>query len=184
MAELITTKQRMTTAEFRLLPESNLPMELINGELIVSPSPKSPHQESHSKLSFTIQLVMPGGKLLPAPMDLYFDDENAVQPDLFWVAPESRCKLREDGYWYGPPELIVEIFSPGSVKYDKIDKFNLYEKYGVQEYWMVDPVGKYIEVWELVDGKYLRQGVFAAEHTFISKVLGDKTIQVGAIFPS
>lgn len=182
MAEMIQTKQRMTIAEFKALPETLVPTELIEGELIVSPSPKNAHQAASSKLVLVVQLVMPGGMLFHAPMDLYLDDANAVQPDLFWVAPESRCTLGEDGYWYGPPELVVEIFSPSSTVRDKITKFKLYEKHGIAEYWMVDPVAEYIEVWQLVDGRYRLQGVFAGDDTFVSKVLGEMTIQVGKIF--
>lgn len=184
MAEVMAIRQRMTAAEFKLLPESSLPTELINGELIVSASPKDDHQQVSGELYSVIKSIMAGGTLRFAPMDLYLDDANVPQPDLFWVAPESRCKLGEDGYWYGPPELIVEIFSPSSIKRDKIDKFNLYERHGVLEYWIVDPMAKYLEVWQLVNGKYALYGVFGAEHTFVSTVLGEKPIQVRLIFGS
>ncbi len=60
----------------------------------------------------------------------------------------------------------------------------LYEKYGVREYWLVDPQAQYIEVWRLEDGKFVPKGVFGPGETFVVPVLGDKLVEVGTIFCS
>jgi Uma2 family endonuclease len=84
----------------------------------------------------------------------------------------------------GPPDLLVEVFSPGTVRKDKREKYHLYERYGVREYWMVDPVGQYVEVCVWKDGKYFHQGVYGADDSFESPVLGGKTVELKGIFSS
>ncbi|KAB2857681.1 MAG: Uma2 family endonuclease, partial [Anaerolineae bacterium] len=76
---------------------------------------------------------------------------------------------------------IVEVLSPGTGRQDKNAKFNLYQKYGVREYWIADPVHKVLEVWQLQDGHYTRQGAYGPEDTFESAVLG-KVVDVSKIF--
>ncbi|MBI5670721.1 MAG: Uma2 family endonuclease [Chloroflexi bacterium] len=179
MAEM--TRARMTAAEFDQLPETNQPTELIEGELIVSPAPVPKHQRVNRCTSGVLEDLIPNGEIFYAPMDVYFDDDNIPQPDIIWVAEGSRCKIT-DKRLEGPPDLIVEIFSPGTVSRDKIDKFQLYERYGVTEYWMMDPHEAYIEVYRWQEGRYLRQGTYAPGSTFESAVLGGKTVTVAALF--
>src|SRR5574337_148219 len=144
MAQPVHT--RLTAAEFARLPESNLPTELINGELIEMNAPKDIHQKVAGQLVLLLAQAAPGGELRFSPSDVYLDDLNVVQPDLFWVSgPRSPCKLGEDGYWHGAPDLVIEIFSEGTVLRDRREKFLLYQKFGSREYWMVDPSGSYIE---------------------------------------
>jgi Uma2 family endonuclease len=127
--------------------------------------------------------AMPGGELRFSPSDVYLDDFNVVQPDLFWVSPDkSLCKLGEDGYWHGAPDLVIEIFSEGTVLRDRREKFLLYQKFGTREYWMVDPAGKYIEVWRLHGKELRRDGLFGAEDTFESAALGGVKIEVEQVF--
>lgn len=176
-----TTAQRMTIAEYQMLPETNLPTQLIDGEVIMAPSPEDPHQEV---LQATFSLVKPllkGGYVRFAPMDVYLDEINAVQPDLFWVSAENdHCKLVE-GYWYGAPDFVIEVLSPSTARLDRGKKFKLYEKYGVREYWMVDPAAQFIEVWQLVDQKFVQLGVFGPDEHFQSAVLG-QVIELKTIF--
>jgi Uma2 family endonuclease len=182
MADVART--RMTAAEFFELPETTQITELIDGELIVSPSPIKPHQDVSGNLYFLLRLLHSkiGGTVQYAPMDVHLDDENVTQPDVFWVSDSNeKCKVGEDNYWHGPPDLIVEILSPGTTRQDKVTKFALYERHGVREYWIADPKYKNLEVWSLVDGKYTRLGLFSGNDTFISTVLG-QTIEVKIIF--
>jgi len=82
----------------------------------------------------------------------------------------------------GPPDLVVEIFSPGSVLYDRGDKFDIYQRYGVREYWMIDPTEDYIEVHQLIDGKFTRLGIYGLGKQFSSPIWGGATIDVDKIF--
>ena len=80
---------------------------------------------------------------------------NAVQPDVLWNSPASRCVLVDDAYFRGAPDLVVEVLSPSTALRDKQTKFRLYEKYGVREYWIVEPTAQYVEVWALVEAKFV-----------------------------
>lgn len=176
------TKTRMTSADYMTLPETTQPMQLIDGEIIVSPAPKDDHQKVVTNAVPVLKVLIPDGQLRVAPADLTLDEFNTPQPDLFWISSENtRCKLM-DGYWHGAPDLIIEVLSPGTARVDRGRKFTIYEKHGVREYWMVDPVGQYIEVYRLEDGKFVRQGIFGPDESFVSHVLGDKTVEVAALF--
>jgi Uma2 family endonuclease len=178
---MLQSRVRLSAAEFFALPETNLPTELLHGELVVSPSPVPKHQRASRKFLILLDDIIPDGEIFTAPMDLYLDEQNIPQPDLIWVAANSQCKITEKRL-EGTPELIVEIFSPGTAKIDRSDKYKLYERHGVKEYWMVDPYGEYVEVCCLIDGKYMQQGIYGAGEQFISPVLGGKTIDLTAIF--
>ncbi len=178
----IAPRTRMTSAEFLALPESNLPMELLNGEIIMVPAPSISHQLVTGNAFLILHTLKPDGVVMFAPTDVYFDDENTVQPDVLWCsAQNTHCIRVEDHYWQGAPDLIVEVLSPGTGRQDKNAKFNLYQKYGVPEYWIADPVHKVLEVWQLQDGRYTRQGAYGPEDTFESAVLG-KSVDVSKIF--
>jgi Uma2 family endonuclease len=114
-------------------------------------------------------------------LSVYLDDENIPQPDVIWIAPNSKCTIGEK-YLIGAPDLVVEVFSPSTALRDKTDKFRLYEKHGVREYWMLDAVAKYIEVWQLENGKFVQKGVYGPGATFTPAVFPGETIDVAAIF--
>ncbi len=140
------TKTRATVADYRKLPEG-AKYELVDGEIIERenpdmPGPKIKHQALSTRLVIGLgrHIVENGlGLLLHAPADVYFDEENAFQPDLLFIAETRVATLvREDGV-YGAPDLVIEILSPSSAYYDLKSKFQVYEKYGVREYFIVDP---------------------------------------------
>jgi Uma2 family endonuclease len=176
------TKIRMTAAEYRQLPITNNMQELINGELIVPPSPMTPHQRIVLKLAWLLRESIPNGEIFIAPMDVYFDEDNVLQPDVFWVAEDGQC-IERDGYFYGAPELVVEVHSPSTAKQDKQTKFDIYEKHAVKEYWMADPVGSVLEVWQRKDEAFQRLGVFGEGDRFTSRALG-KELKLKGIFTS
>ncbi len=140
------TKTRATVADYRKLPEG-AKYELVDGEIIEKanpdmPGPKIKHQALSTRLVIGLgrHIAENGlGLLLHAPADVYFDEENAFQPDLLFIA-EARVEtlVREDGV-YGAPDLVIEILSPSTAYYDLKSKFQVYEKYGVREYFIVDP---------------------------------------------
>ncbi len=182
MAEAVRT--RITAAEYAQMPETTQPMELIDGGIIQLPTPKHPHQRLAVHSIQFLSPLLPGGELCVAPSDVHLDELNVVQPDIFWVAgPKSRCKLGNDGYWHGAPDLVIEILSPSTALRDKRDKFELYERHGVREYWLMEPDAQYVEVWELSRGQFRQKGIFGRENTFESAVLGGKQIALSALFP-
>lgn len=179
MAQFITS--RMTAEEYFMLPETQQPTELLDGELIVSPAPVPKHQRSSRQLEMLIEELKLNGEVFHAPIDLYLDKANIPQPDIVWIAANSRCIVGEK-YLQGPPEMIVEIFSPSTETKDRKTKFNLYQRYAIPEYWMVDPELEFIEVYVFENGAYKRLGLFEPGETFISPILGGKTVEVSHAF--
>lgn len=178
MADVART--RMTAAEFFELPETTQITELLDGELIVSPTPVPVHQRLSRRLARLVEDKMPHGEVFTAPLSVYLDEANIPEPDVIWVAANSRCKVGEK-YLEGPPDLVIEILSPSTSKRDKEKKFDLYERFEIYEYWIVDPANEDLTVWILEQGNYKRLGVFKSGDTFTSPVLG-QAIEVKEIF--
>lgn len=174
-------KIRMTAQEFFELPETNTPTELIEGELILSPSPIPVHQRIIGLIYLLLTKLIPNGEVFFAPIDVYFDEDNIPQPDVVWVSENGNCTIGEKRL-ISAPDLIVEVFSHGTVRTDKKKKFRLYQKYGVREYWMVDPVEQYIEVWQHDGERFILIDVFDSDDTFASPVLNGQEVEVKAIF--
>jgi Uma2 family endonuclease len=173
-------KIQMTAAEFLALPETNQPTQLIDGEIIVSPSPIPVHQDLILQAAPYLKTLIPDGRVMIFPIDVYLDAVNVVQPDILWVSANSKCTIGQK-YLSGPPDLIIEVLSPGTAREDRTVKFLLYEKFGVREYWIVDPA-KLVEVWVLDGARFVRQGIYKVDETFNSPVLGSKTVVVKTIF--
>ena len=176
-------KIRIDATEFLQLPESNQLTQLIGGEVLVSPAPLLAHQRIVGAVYQLLLRLIPDGEVFLAPTDVYFDESNVLQPDVFWVSDQNQQCVPVDGrYLKGAPDLCVEVLSPGSARHDRTIKFLLYEKYGVREYWIADPATNTLEVWRLQDTQFVRQGGFAVKDQFDSVVLHGQAVQVNAIF--
>ena len=76
---------------------------------------------------------------------------------------------------------MVEVISPGSERYDKVDKFRIYEKNGVKEYWITHPDAKYLEMWQLIEGAFQKFGIYKMDESFMSPLL-QKMVHLAEIF--
>ncbi|MCA4897953.1 MAG: Uma2 family endonuclease [Bacteroidota bacterium] len=127
---------------YEMLPEGTL-AELIDNQLFMSPAPNTSHFKTAKKIAKNFdKLIEEAGRgfVFYAPFDVYLDKkQNAVQPDIFIVLASNAGKIETHGNFIGVPDLIVEVLSPSNKEYDMTKKKNLYEKFGVQEYWIVDP---------------------------------------------
>jgi len=145
---------------FKMLPEGTL-AEIINGNLYMSPAPTPEHQRIIRMLTIAISSFVDNsssGEVLFAPCDVFLDEHsNAVQPDIIYVSAEKKIIIREDAI-HGIPDMLIEILSPGNSDHDLIRKKNLYEKFGVPEYWIVSPETKETVGFFLKDGKYSESG--------------------------
>jgi Uma2 family endonuclease len=142
---------------YRMLPEGTL-AEIINNQIIMSPSPFSKHQKVLNRINNRLYNYFEASSLaeiFTAPLDVYLDEtSNAVQPDIIVVLKENLGIIKEHGHIHGVPDLLVEILSPGNKEYDLIKKKDLYESFGVKEYWIVDPETRLALGYKLHDGKY------------------------------
>ena len=95
------------------------------------------------------------GEIFTAPFDVYLDEEeNAIQPDIFFISRAKAHIVEDNGHVHGVPDMIIEILSPGNKKHDQIVKKALYEKFGVKEYWIIDPDTKRTNGYILKDNSY------------------------------
>lgn len=141
-------------ADYWQLPEGE-PVELVRGRLIMSPSPSTLHQTVISRLIRILQRAedVADGFMFVSPMDVILSDDTILQPDLLYIAKE-RCDIVGDRV-EGPPDLAIEILSPGTDRRDRTEKLDLYAKYGVAEYWIVDPAAQLFEFLLLERGRFV-----------------------------
>jgi Uma2 family endonuclease len=159
------------------LPETNLPVELWNGEIIMSPAPHPDHQRIVRNFFRKLdQLVAERqlGEVLFSPVDVVLTPHRVVQPDVLFIA-----KARHDivgSCVDGAPDLVMEVISAGSWQRDRIEKKALYESAGVAEYWLIDPDAGTIEVFALIKDVYQLHSKAEGKQLAKSKLLaGFKT---------
>ncbi|MVN20091.1 Uma2 family endonuclease [Mucilaginibacter arboris] len=152
----ITEKKKYTEKDYQLL-EEGAPFQLINGDLVMSPSPSSYHQLLSARIFKIIdafsEKINADGLCLYAPLDVVLDEENIFQTDLIYISGERKKELFHDRIM-GAPDLIVEILSPSTAYYDLQQKKNFYERYGVKEYLIIDPKHFYAEAYVLRENKF------------------------------
>ncbi|NPB04180.1 MAG: Uma2 family endonuclease, partial [Thermotogae bacterium] len=133
------------------------------------------------KLITWVEIEKGMGEILPAPFDVILGERVVVQPDIVFIAKEN-LKNVKGGRLFGPPDLVVEIVSPQTVRRDTFVKKRLYAEAGVKEYWIVYPEERAIEVWVLKDGKYELHSVAEGEGKVRSEVLKGLEVDVKEVF--
>jgi Uma2 family endonuclease len=182
-----TTRTRINSDEYYQLPEYQQQdlIQLINGEVIIGMPPILKHQAIVGEILFLLMTIARkvGGKAFTSPVEVYLDDSNVYEPDVVFVASDNLdITQRDEKRIVGAPNLVVEVLSPSTAKFDRQEKYQAYEKHGVGEYWIVDPVHEVVEVWNMSEnGTYARQGAFAGDDVLYSRVL-EEDIHVKAIF--
>ena len=171
-----TIQTGISAGEYYQLPEYEQHdlIQLIDGKVIIGMPPIPKHQRIVGKILFLLMTIAnkKGGEALTSPIEVYLDEHNVFEPDVLYLKPDSACEVGEKRLT-GAPDLVVEVLSPSTAKYDRQQKYQSYEQHGVSEYWIVDPVHETVEVWVLGDEKFQRQGAYAAADTFKSAVLGE-----------
>ncbi len=132
---------KLTYADYELFPDDGLRHEIIDGEHYVTASPVTRHQRISMNLFYLIRSHLethPIGEVFYAPFDVVLSFTDVVVPDLIYLS-KSRAHLLTAKNLQGAPDLVVEILSPGTRSRDERLKRDLYERVGVEEYWLVDP---------------------------------------------
>ena len=132
---------KLTYADYELFPDDDLRHEIINGEHYVTASPITRHQRISLSLLHLIQSYLdthPIGELFSAPFDVVLSFSDVVVPDLIYLS-KGRAHLLTEKNLQGAPDLVVEILSLSTRPRDEQLKRRLYERVGVEEYWLVDP---------------------------------------------
>lgn len=147
---MATQVEFKTIDDIEAIPDDGNRYELIEGEIFMSRAPGITHQRTLRNLMecfFNYLAGNPVGEILPGP-GLIFDEHNAVIPDLVFVSNRKRERIMSGERLIGSPELVIEIVSPGkeNEERDKETKVRLYGKFGVKEYWVVDPGNQTITI--------------------------------------
>ncbi len=165
--------------------------EIIDGKIyLMVPAPTFHHQDISMCLSNLIYEFLKGKdcKVVASPIDVVLveedegekDSRNVVQPDIIVVCDEE--KITHKGI-VGAPDICIEILSPHTSAKDKKEKFYLYEKYGVKEYWLVHPDDKTVTIFKLDEaGSYGRPEVYADDDKFDCTLLKGLSIDLTQIF--
>jgi Uma2 family endonuclease len=138
-------------AEFARLPDDGKRYEVIDGELYVTPSPNP----VHTRIAFNLAQLLEAfaakhqlGWVVPAPVDVLLGEDDYVQPDVVFLRRERGAKVTERGIEV-PPDLVVEVLSPSTAFRDRGLKRERYARFGVPEYWIIDPAARRVEVYHL-----------------------------------
>ena len=184
---MLTTSRRYTLADYEALPEG-APYQLIAGSLVMSPAPIPYHQKYVGRIYALLDAFVDDhwlGETFLSPIDVYFNEMDAYQPDIIFIAAHRLGIIGEKNV-QGAPDIIVEVLS-SNAKHDLVEKKEVYEASGVREYWIVDSERKSIDVLENVQGKFGnefrlfsrgRSGVGSVE----SKVLEGFAIELEYVF--
>ena len=144
-------------ADLQQMPDDGRQYELYDGEVRVVPSPTNRHQFVLLNLVAVLMeyAQQHGGRLLFAPSDVVFTQYDVVQPDVLYFSEARRRLVELDAPTSAAPDLTVEVVSPGTSAHDRVRKQATYARFGVREYWIVDPFEETIEILAL-DGSVYR----------------------------
>jgi Uma2 family endonuclease len=147
---------RFVRADFEALPEvagDGIRYELLDGAIVVTPSPGVRHQVAVTALWRVLDDARPPGlHVLVAPLDVHLPTDDILEPDVLVIEDSAVVDDKVQG---GVPVLVVEVLSPSSRRRDVGDKLTAYRDAGVPAYWVVDPVNPRLRVWELREGEYV-----------------------------
>lgn len=150
-----TTNKHWTAAELRAIPDDRNRYEIIDGELLVSPSPTYAHQRLVTRLLIRINAYLEEhriGEVIVSPADVELADDTVVQPDVF-VAPLVDGKPPRTWKELGRLLLVIEVLSPSTARADRTVKRQRFQREGIPEYWIVDGDARIVERWRPEDGR-------------------------------
>lgn len=175
---------RFTYEDYKLLPDDKR-HEILEGELLKRPAPSVPHQKTLGRLYRMLAEFVEGnalGEVLLSPTDVILSSETVIQPDLLFVSQERLSIIDRDGV-NAAPDMVAEILSPSTASRDQVVKRKLYAKYGVREYWVVNPDSRMVEVAVLGAGGLESWRTFPVGTTLASPLWPGLALQVSALFP-
>ena len=156
----------LTYEDYVATPDDGMRYEIHDGELSVSPAPTFRHQQLLARLLVALRAHVSAndlGELVPAPVAVVLAATTVVEPDLVSLSKDRLGLVSARGTVDGAPTLVIEIASPSTARRDRQTKKQLYERYGVPYYWIVDPDARAIEVYRHDGGRYGGEDVRAGE---------------------
>jgi Uma2 family endonuclease len=176
----------MTVDDLEAMPEDGNRYEVIEGELFVSCAPGLTHQIVTSNIIHILRDYLdehPLGAIVPTP-GLIFDRYSGVIPDLVFYTHQRGAEIIAREKLNAAPELVIEILSPGrpNIERDRVAKFQLYGKYGVQEYWIVDIDQRAVEISRTQGSTLALDAILTADNLVTSPLLPGFTCPASSFF--
>ncbi len=182
---MLKEKIRLTYNDYLTLPDEKR-YELIEGELFMVPAPDFYHQIVSGNIEFHLMDFVKKrnlGVVVDAPVDVVLSPENVLQPDILFISTERKHIITKKNV-SGAPDLVIEILSPSTQERDKLVKRDIYSKYGVKEYWIVDPVEKNIEVMIQGHEGYKLHAIFLNDEVLTSPLIEGFLLPLKEVFAS
>jgi len=180
----LNTKIKFTYKDYKSLPESETRRyELLEGELIMVPSPSFEHQRISRNLEFIMHSFVQEknlGTIIHAPLDVHLG-EDVVQPDILFIS-QGRSPIITEEEIRGAPDLVIEILSPATAERDQTYKKTLYARHEVKEYWIVDPEEKTIKVMTLGKAGFESSGKYGKSDILRSSIFSGLIITLSEVF--
>jgi Uma2 family endonuclease len=177
---------KFTYEHLKLIPPDRNRYEIVDGELFVSPAPKTLHQRIVANLLTALHQHVRRhrlGEVFVAPVDVVFARGTVLEPDLLFVSTSRLHYIGEDNL-SGPPDLAVEVISESTKRLDREVKLKQYALYGVSEYWLVDPDGSSVEVFRLKGEEYELAERLAFGDTLTSPLFPGLELAVAGLWES
>jgi Uma2 family endonuclease len=176
------TQPKKTAADWAKLPEG-YKYQLIDGEFVEWPSMTLREHDARMEIGLALYQHVKSRKLGEAmfvPFDVHLTDCDIYQPDIIFVSNENLHYIEEDGV-HGPPDLVIEVLSRSTAGFDLLLKKDGYEKFGVKEYWIVDPMDKTVETF-INSSTGFQSSFVGKEGTVCSSVLPEFCVELQSIF--
>ena len=174
---------KFTYEDYKHTPEDKR-YELLDGDLIMVPAPRTGHQRTSREIEFALHTFVTEndlGEVFDAPYDVVLSETDVVQPDILFVSKERSYIVTEDNI-RGAPDLVIEVLSPSTAQRDRTLKRTLYALHGVPEYWQADSDAKNVLVLTLEDGQYKVAGIYGEGQTLTSPLLPGFTLEIDRVF--
>ena len=186
MAPMELQGRRVSYDDLAQMPEDGRRYELYDGEVFVVPSPVLRHQVVALRLWRILDDYAnhTGGLAVASPMDVVFSNYDVVQPDVVFLTADSMRTVSLMDRVRQAPDLAVEVLSPSTASNDRGRKMRMFQRYGVPEYWIVDPIEETIEIYRLAEFEYEPVGTFSGGVTMRSAALPDLTLVPASVFPA
>ncbi len=176
-----------TYDDYMRMPDDGKRYEILDGELIELTSPNRQHQQILGRLFRVLSEYVENnvlGEVYIGPFDVRLSLINVIQPDVLFISTNNLRILDNDLNVQGAPDLCVEILSPSTRRRDLAQKRDIYARFGVREYWLVDPDAERVTVLTLDAGRYVPWGEANGDAGVPSLVLPDLPVVAASLFPS
>lgn len=185
MAPVKTLKPRVGYTDLVNAPEDGRRYELYDGEVLVVPSPLPVHQLVSLRVTVLLEshTAAHGGTLLVTPIDIVFTEYDVVMPDLVLFVEARKHLVPLQAPIRHAPDLAVEILSPSTAATDRGRKMQMFARYGVREYWIIDPGEEQLEIHTLASGGYELVQTATGADQIRSPLLPEVDAPVESLFP-